>query len=145
MFKEQYWEDRLADSCLDSQMLGVMRTKIAQNCANVRERGGKCVRKKKHWECVWQRDDWPGLLLTNAYNNGVGVDVVDRYGVDYKIRLLCFRRRAGGHFEVDYNASVMLIIMMLFTKYDCCSQAPSWWTACSMWWGRRARAAIAFR
>ena len=46
MFKEQYWEDHLADSCLDSQMLGVMRTKIVQNCANVRERGGKCVKRK---------------------------------------------------------------------------------------------------
>ena len=53
-----------------------------------------------------QRDDWPGLLLTNTNNDDVCVDVVDRYGVDYKIRLLCFRRRAGGHFEVDYNASV---------------------------------------
>ena len=48
MFKEQYWEYRQADSCLDSDMLGVMLTKIAHNCANVRERGGKCVRKKKH-------------------------------------------------------------------------------------------------
>ena len=98
-----------------------------------------------------------------------------------KYKMLCLSR-AGGHFEVDYGASVnvggdadhnddsgvadhndvdyknnccvsgaelvdtlklimvqmlmlvaMLIIMILITKYNCCSQAPSWWTACSTW------------
>ena len=89
------------------------------------------------------------MLLTNTNNNDVGVDVMDGCGVDYKIQLLYLKIQL---LVTKYNCCVsgtelvdtlkliivqvlmfvvMLIIIILITIVV--SQAPSWWTACSMW------------